>query len=104
AAMPITTPLDLPFDFDESCRGSVKDVRDGIATIGVTRRSVEGGVDHRLGKGSLIAACGKLYRILAVGPGESITYEDKPVAPPAGVAFRADSLTIPSGGKADVDD
>jgi hypothetical protein len=104
AAMPITTPLNLPFDFDESCRGSVKDVADGIATINVTRRSVDGGVDHRLGKGSLLAACGKLYRILAVGPGDSITYEGKPVAPPAGVAFLPDSLTIPVGGKADVDD
>jgi hypothetical protein len=102
--MSITTPYERPFAFDDNCRGAVNDVSDGVATIVVSNRAISGGVLHRLGKGSLLAACGRLYRILEVGPNRRITYEAKPVDPPTGVAFVPHSLTIPAGGEGDVDD
>ena len=54
-------------------------------------------------RGGLFPACGKLYRLAKVLPDGGILIDKAPVAPPAGITFRGDSLVIPVDGIAEVE-
>lgn len=103
-AEPETVTGPVTFDLGAGCKGGLRGTHDDVAMLSITRtgdgEQLHGSVRHDLPRGALIAACGKFFRIVDVKATDSIVFDKKPVPPPTGVAFRADSLVLPAGGQA----